>query len=113
VTVMAQDPKGGSASPLAGAHITANGQSATTDRSGHAVITGSFENGIEVKATANDFNSQVRQVSITQPQRTGVANFLLQSKDALSLIIEVRTGSNQLLPECSSTRTRYTRPRKQ
>jgi hypothetical protein len=93
ITIMGQDPKGGSPSPIAGAHILANGLTATTDRSGHAVITGNFKDGLEIRATADDFTSQVQQVNVTQADRTAVANFLLQPKTTLDLIIEVHDSS--------------------
>jgi protocatechuate 3,4-dioxygenase beta subunit len=94
ITVLAQDPKGGSPSPLAGAEVSANGLTAKTDGSGRATITGNFKDGVEVSAQAKGFDSQTQQVSITQPARTGSANFLLLPEALpLRLIFEVRDAA--------------------
>ncbi|MGI8733737.1 MAG: MSCRAMM family protein, partial [Pyrinomonadaceae bacterium] len=90
VTVMGQDPKGGSPAPIVGALVSANGLTATTNKSGQATITGNFRNGIELEAKAKGFLSQVQQVTIAMPARTGWANFtLVHEPDPLRLIVEV------------------------
>lgn len=100
VTVMGQDPKGGSPAPIAGALVTANGLTETTNKSGQATITGNFKSGVDVDAKAKGFISQAQQVSIALPARTGVANFTLVPEPApLRLIVEVRDSAkpNNLL----------------
>lgn len=93
ITVMAPDPKGGRPSPIAGAEVSVNGLTAKTDGGGQAIIKGNFSDGVEVNAQAEGFVGQAQQVTIAQPSRTGTANFLLQPKTSLRLIVEVRASA--------------------
>jgi hypothetical protein len=94
VTVMGQDPKGGSPSPIKGALVSANGLTTPTDKNGQATLTGEFKETVEVGAQASGFVALTQQVSITKPARTGAANFLLQPEPPpLRLIVEVRDSA--------------------
>lgn len=103
ITVAAQDSKGGSASPLASAVVTANGLTATTDRSGTATITGNFKDGVDVEAKADGFSSQIQKVTIKQPERTAAANFVLKPLASLSLLVEVRESADPHKPVTVAT----------
>jgi hypothetical protein len=96
VTVMGQDPKGGSPTPIAGAPVSANGLTETTNKSGQATITGNFKNGVEVEVKAKGFISQAQQVSIALPARTGLANFTLVPEPAWS---DLRAAVDALEPK--------------
>jgi hypothetical protein len=104
VSVMGQDAKGGSAAPIAGALVSANGLTQTTNNAGQATITGNFKNGVEVEVKARGFITQAQQVSIALPARTGLANFtLLAEPPPLRLIVEVRDSAKPNNPLAEAT----------